>query len=39
VPAFFVKRSLSSSFSNDEHTIKAGLNYRFNFGSPMVARH
>jgi outer membrane immunogenic protein len=27
------------NFSNDEHTIKAGLNYRFNLGSAMVARY
>jgi outer membrane immunogenic protein len=27
------------SFSNDEHTIKAGLNYHFNWASPMVARY
>jgi len=26
------------SFSNDEHTLKAGVNYRFNFG-PLVARY
>ncbi|WP_407168426.1 outer membrane beta-barrel protein [Bradyrhizobium sp. ORS 111] len=25
------------SFHNDEHTVKAGLNYRFNFGGPAVA--
>ena len=24
---------------NDEHTIKAGVNYRFNLGSPVVARY
>jgi len=27
------------SFHNDEHTLKAGVNYRFNFASPMVARY
>ena len=27
------------SFQNDEHTVKAGVNYRFNFGSPVVARY
>jgi outer membrane immunogenic protein len=26
------------AFSNDEHTLKAGVNYRFNFG-PLVARY
>jgi outer membrane immunogenic protein len=24
---------------NDEHTIKAGLDYRFNLGNPVVARY
>jgi outer membrane immunogenic protein len=27
------------SFRNDEHTLKAGVNYRFNWGGPMVARY
>jgi outer membrane immunogenic protein len=27
------------SFRNDEHTVKAGLNYRFNLGGPLVARY
>ncbi|MDH6689043.1 outer membrane immunogenic protein [Bradyrhizobium japonicum] len=27
------------SFRNDQHTIKAGLNYRFNLGGPAVARY
>jgi outer membrane immunogenic protein len=27
------------SFHNDEHTIKAGVNYRFNWGGPVVARY
>jgi outer membrane immunogenic protein len=27
------------SFSNDEHTLKAGLNYRFNWASPVAARY
>jgi outer membrane immunogenic protein len=27
------------SFHNDEHTVKAGINYRFNFGAPVVARY
>jgi outer membrane immunogenic protein len=27
------------SFHNDDHTIKAGINYRFNLGSPAVARY
>jgi outer membrane immunogenic protein len=27
------------SFHNDEHTLKAGVNYRFNFASPVVARY
>ena len=27
------------SFRSDEHTIKAGINYRFNLGGPVVARY
>jgi outer membrane immunogenic protein len=27
------------SFRNDEHTVKAGINYRFNFGGPVVAKY
>jgi outer membrane immunogenic protein len=27
------------SFHNDEHTLKLGVNYRFNFGAPVVARY
>ena len=27
------------SFRNDEHTFKAGLNYRFNWGGPVVAKY
>jgi len=27
------------SFNNDEHTLKFGVNYRFNFASPVVARY
>ena len=27
-----------SSFKNDEHTVKAGVNYRFSWGGPQVAR-
>lgn len=27
------------SFRNDEHTIKVGLNYRFNWGAPVVAKY
>jgi outer membrane immunogenic protein len=27
------------SFHNDDHTLKAGLNYRFNFAGPVVARY
>ena len=27
------------SFRNDEHTLKAGLNYRFNWASPVAARY
>ena len=28
-----------SRFNDDEHTVKAGLNYRFNWGGPVVARY
>jgi outer membrane immunogenic protein len=27
------------STRNDEHTVKAGLNYRFNWGGPVVAKY
>jgi outer membrane immunogenic protein len=27
------------SFQNEEHTFKAGINYRFNFGAPLAARY
>lgn len=27
------------TFRNDEHTLKAGLNYRINWGSPVAARY
>jgi outer membrane immunogenic protein len=27
------------STRNDEHTVKAGINYRFNWGGPVVARY
>jgi outer membrane immunogenic protein len=27
------------SFRNDEHTLKAGVNYRFNWASPVAARY
>ena len=27
------------SWRNDEHTLKAGINYRFNLGGPVVARY
>jgi outer membrane immunogenic protein len=30
---------LGTSFKNDEHTVKAGLNYRFNWGGPVVAKY
>ena len=29
----------SATFHNDEHTLKLGVNYRFNFASPVVARY
>ena len=27
------------SFHNDDHTIKAGINYRFNLGGPALTRY
>ena len=30
---------LGTSFRDDEHTVKAGLNYRFNWGGPVVAKY
>ena len=27
------------TFHNDEHTVKVGVNYRFNFAGPVVARY
>ena len=27
------------NFRNDDHTLKLGVNYRFNFASPVVARY
>ncbi len=27
------------SFRTDDHTLKVGVNYRFNFASPVVARY
>jgi outer membrane immunogenic protein len=27
------------SFTTDDHTVKAGLNYRFNWGGPVVAKY
>jgi outer membrane immunogenic protein len=30
---------VGASFRNDEHTVKAGLNYRFGWGGPEVAKY
>lgn len=30
---------LGARFRNDEHTVKAGLNYRFGWGGPVVAKY
>jgi outer membrane immunogenic protein len=30
---------VGTRFRNDEHTIKAGLNYRFGWGGPVVAKY
>jgi outer membrane immunogenic protein len=29
----------SGSFTTDDHTVKAGVNYRFNWGGPVVAKY
>jgi outer membrane immunogenic protein len=29
----------TGTFTTDDHVIKAGVNYRFNWGSPVVARY
>jgi outer membrane immunogenic protein len=30
---------LGASFRNDEHTVKAGINYRFGWGGPVAAKY
>jgi outer membrane immunogenic protein len=30
---------VGARFNDDEHTVKAGLNYRFNWGGPVAARY
>ena len=30
---------IGARFNDDEHTVKAGVNYRFNWGGPVVARY
>jgi outer membrane immunogenic protein len=30
---------VGTRFRDDEHTVKAGINYRFNWGGPVVARY
>lgn len=30
---------VGASYNNDEHTVKAGLNYRFGWGGPVVAKY
>src|ERR1700688_657972 len=30
---------VGTSFRDDEHTVKAGLNYRFNWGGPVAAKY
>jgi outer membrane immunogenic protein len=30
---------VGTSFRDDEHTVKAGVNYRFNWGGPVVAKY
>ncbi len=35
----FVAPVAFGSFRNEDHTVKAGLNYRFNWGGPVVAKY
>ncbi|HEU0083104.1 MAG TPA: outer membrane protein [Bradyrhizobium sp.] len=35
----FIAPVAFGAFRVDEHTVKAGLNYRFNWGAPLVARY
>jgi outer membrane immunogenic protein len=40
--AIFTDANLNQTivgFTNDEHTVKVGLNYRFNWGAPVAARY
>jgi outer membrane immunogenic protein len=30
---------VGTRFRDDEHTVKAGINYRFNWGGPVVAKY
>jgi outer membrane immunogenic protein len=34
-----VPLAVAGTFREEDHTIKAGLNYRFNWGEPVVARY
>jgi outer membrane immunogenic protein len=34
-----VQLSGFGSTRNDEHTVKAGINYHFNWGGPVAARY
>jgi outer membrane immunogenic protein len=38
---FVAPAQLASSgrFTTDDHTVKAGINYRFNWGGPVAARY
>jgi outer membrane immunogenic protein len=30
---------VGTSFRNDEHTVKVGVNYRFGWGGPVAAKY
>jgi outer membrane immunogenic protein len=30
---------VGNSFRSDDHTVKAGINYRFGWGGPAVAKY
>jgi outer membrane immunogenic protein len=38
-PVHFPASSISYDFEHREHIVRAGLNYRFNWGGPVIARY
>jgi outer membrane immunogenic protein len=35
----FLTRGVGTRFTDDEHTVKGGINYHFNWGGPVAARY